>query len=246
MQASLIAQAAGWGLLSASGLLLGAAIGYWIKLPKVVIASLMAYGSGVLIAALCFSQIPEAHHLGGSWITLGGLFAGGGIFLLASKAVERLEKRHRAAGIAAGSTVALLIALGAVLDGVPESLSLGLGLLDGSGISVALFVAIFLSNLPEGLASAVDMREEGRSARYVFALWGGIVVFCMLSAMAGPALFADVSAPTLAFLLAFSAGAVMCMLVDTMIPDAFATTHAWTGMITLLGFMTAFALHHGF
>lgn len=229
-----------WGLLAASSLLIGAVLGAFLRLPQKVQASIMAYGSGVLIAAICFEQIPEALRLGGQLPTLGGMLAGGLMFVLANEWLERLERGHRAAG--AGSLLGLLIAAGAFLDGIPESLGLGLGLLDGSSVSVMLLVAIFLSNLPEGLASAAGLRQDGRSRLWIFGLWGVIVVLSGLAAMAGPGLFADLSPLWLAFALGFSGGAVLCMLVDTLIPEAFSETHALTGLITLAGFMTALAL----
>lgn len=233
-----------WGWLAASSLLLGAAIGYWVTLPPKVTASIMAYGSGVLIAALCFGQIPEAERLGGLGATLGGMVAGGVLFVLASQWLDRWEAHHRAGSGGASSMAALLIAVGAFLDGIPESLGLGLGLLDGGQVSLLMLVAIFLSNLPEGLASAAGLREERRSAGFVFGLWGSIVLLSGLAAMAGPGLMSDLPPVWLGFALAFSAGAVLCMLVDTLIPEAFESTHAWTGLITLAGFMTAFALDH--
>ncbi len=228
-------QAGLWGLLAASSLLLGAAIGVFVSLPRKVVASIMAYGSGVLIAAICFEQLPDALRLGGHLPSLAGMFCGGLTFVLASRWLDHLQGSQR-------SAVGLLIAAGAFLDGIPESLGLGLGLLDGGSVSLVMLVAIFLSNLPEGLASAAGLREEGHSRAWVLGLWGLIVLLSGLAAMAGPGLFADLPDVWLAFALGFSAGAVLCMLVDSMIPDAFAETHALTGLITLGGFMTALAL----
>lgn len=235
-------QAGLWGLLAASSLLLGALLGVFLHLPRKVMASIMAYGSGVLIAALCFEQIPEALRQGGSAPTLLGLLCGGVVFVLVNEWLDWLERRHRQIVGRRTPTLGLLIAAGAFLDGIPESLGLGLGLLGGGSVSLVLLVAIFLANLPEGLASAVGLRAEGHSKAYVFALWGAIVVLSGLASMAGPGLFAGVAPMWLAFALSFSAGAVLCMLVDTLIPEAFASTHALTGLITLAGFMTALAL----
>lgn len=229
-------QAGLWGWLAASSLLLGAAIGLLVRLPRKAVASIMAYGSGVLIAAICFEQLPDALRMGGHLATLGGMFCGGLVFVLASRWLEHLQSGGR------GAMLGLLIAAGAFLDGIPESLGLGLGLLDGGSVSLVMLVAIFLSNLPEGLASAASLRGEGRSRAWVFCLWGVIVLLSGLAAMAGPGLFAGLPDVWLAFVLGFSAGAVLCMLVDSMIPEAFAETHALTGLITLSGFMTALAL----
>ena len=236
MELSMTLQAGLWGWLAASSLLLGAAIGLLGKLSHKAVASIMAYGSGVLIAAICFEQLPDALRLGGHLATLSGMFCGGLVFVLASRRLERLQ------GGGQGALVGLLIAAGAFLDGIPESLGLGLGLLDGGSVSLVMLVAIFLSNLPEGLASAASLRDEGRSRVWVFGLWGVIVLLSGLAAMAGPGLFGGLPDTWLAFVLGFSAGAVLCMLVDSMIPEAFAETHALTGLITLSGFMTALAL----
>ncbi|GAB3472320.1 ZIP family metal transporter [Azotobacter salinestris] len=244
MPESLILQAGLWGWLAASSLLFGAWLGFGARLSERLVAAVMAFGSGVLIAALCFEQLPEAERLGGLWPTLAGLLAGGVAFVLANEQLDRLEVRHRARGMGRGSLVGLLIAAGAFLDGIPESLALGLGLLCDGRPSLVLVVAVLLANLPEGLASAASLRAEGYGRRQVFALWGAIVGLSGLAAMLGPALLADLSPGWLAFALGFSAGAVLCMLVDTLIPEAFKATHALTGLITLAGFMLAFALEH--
>lgn len=236
MDWGMVLQAGLWGWLAASSLLLGAAIGVMFRLPRKAVASIMAYGSGVLIAAICFEQLPDALELGGHLPTLCGMFCGGLAFVLASRWLDGLQGGRQ------GALVGLLIAAGAFLDGIPESLGLGLGLLQGGQVSLVMLVAIFLSNLPEGLASAASLRDEGRSKAWVFGLWGIIVLLSGLAAMAGPGLFAGLPDTWLAFVLGFSAGAVLCMLVDSMIPEAFAETHALTGLITLSGFMTALAL----
>lgn len=235
MDWGMVLRAGLWGWLAASSLLLGAAIGLLWRLPRKVLASIMAYGSGVLIAAVCFEQLPDALRLGGHLATLCGMFCGGLAFVLASRWLDGLQGGQ-------GALAGLLIAAGAFLDGIPESLGLGLGLLQGGQVSLVMLVAIFLSNLPEGLASAASLREEGHSRAWVFGLWGVIVLLSGLAAMAGPALFVGLPDAWLAFVLGFSAGAVLCMLVDSMIPEAFAETHALTGLITLSGFMTALAL----
>jgi len=244
MVESLILWAGLWGWLAASSLLLGAWVGFRVRLSRRVTGSVMAFGSGVLIAALCFEQLPQAERLGGVWPTLAGLLAGGLVFVLADEGLDRMERHHRARRGGRGSVVGLLIAAGALLDGIPESLALGLGLLDDGQVSLVLLVAVLLANLPEGLASAVSLRAEGRSGLQVFALWGSIVGLSGLAAMIAPAFLASLSPAWLAFALGFSAGAVLCMLVDTLIPEAFKATHALTGLITLAGFMLAFALEH--
>ncbi|MWV17474.1 hypothetical protein F3I16_15640 [Pseudomonas sp. L-22-4S-12] len=242
MPTTITMQAGLWGLVAASSLLLGAWLGVYLNLSKRLVATVMAYGSGVLIGAMCFEQIPEARRLGGLAATLLGLLCGGALFVVINEWLDRIEYQHRRRVGRRTSMLGLLIAAGAFLDGIPESLGLGLGLLDGGSVSQMLLVAIFLSNLPESLASANGLRAEGHSRAYIFGLWGAIVLLSGLAAMAGPALFAGMPPLWLGVALSFSAGAVMCMLVDTLIPEAFSSTHALTGLITLAGFMTALAL----
>lgn len=105
-----------------------------------------------------------------------------------------------------------------------------------------LQAAIFLSNLPEGLSSAAGMKRAGRGAGYVFGVWGGIALASGLAAIAGFVLFDGSSANAVAATTAVAAGAILAMLVDTMIPEAFEQAHDFAGLITVAGFLAAFAL----
>jgi ZIP family zinc transporter len=134
------------------------------------------------------------------------------------------------------------IAIGALLDGIPESIAIGLSILHGGAVSVAVVAAIFLSNLPEGLSSSVGMKAAGRSAGFVFGIWTVIAVICGLSSLAGYVVFDSFSPFVVALTTAIAAGAMLTMIVDTMIPEAFAETHNWAGLITVLGYLVSFAL----
>jgi ZIP family zinc transporter len=119
---------------------------------------------------------------------------------------------------------------------------LGLSLLGGGAVSTSVLAAVFISNVPEGLSSAAGMKRSGRSARYVFGVWGGIAVISGMSALLGNLLLDGVSPQTEAVITAVAAGAILTMSADTLIPEAFERTHALTGLITTLGFLVAFAL----
>lgn len=136
----------------------------------------------------------------------------------------------------------LAIAVGALLDGIPESIVIGLSLLHGGAVSVAAVVAIFLSNLPEGLSSAAGMKKAGRPKGYIFGVWGGIAVVSGIAALLGYAVFRHFSAAVVAATTAVAAGAILAMLVDTMIPEAFEEAHDFAGLITVAGFLASFAL----
>ncbi|MET9030569.1 ZIP family zinc transporter [Nocardia sp. NPDC004168] len=240
--------AGGWGLLAGSALLIGALVGFWARVPTKIVASVMGFGSGVLLSAVSFELIAEAHEKAGLPPTALGAVGGAGIYTLANVALARRGARHRkrsgdqqpSESEQSGSGTA--IALGALLDGVPESIVIGASLLGGETVSAVTVAAVFISNIPEGLSSAAGMRRANRSPRYVFSLWAGIAVISGVAAMAGYGLLGDAAPAALAAITALAAGAILAMITDTMIPEAFEDAHLWVGMITVAGFLTAFAL----
>ncbi|GAA3341720.1 ZIP family zinc transporter [Amorphoplanes nipponensis] len=241
-------QAGGWGLLAGSALLVGAGIGYLTRIPQKVIASIMAFGAGVLLSAVSFELMAEAYEGGGLGPTSLGAIAGAVVYTGANVLLARRGARHRkrsgdqqpSEDEQGGSGTAL--AFGALLDGVPESIVIGTSLLAGGAVSVATVAAVFISNVPEGLSSAAGMRRAGRSRTYVLGLWGGIALISGLAALAGYTVLGGVAPGILAAITALAAGAILTMIADTMIPEAFEKTHLAMGLITLLGFLTAFAL----
>ncbi|MEP6956802.1 MAG: ZIP family zinc transporter, partial [Chthoniobacterales bacterium] len=136
----------------------------------------------------------------------------------------------------------MAIALGALIDGIPESIVIGLSLLHGGVVSTVAVIAIFLSNIPEGLSSASGMKRAKRSATYIFGLWFAIAATSGLAALLGYTVFRGFSPDVVAATTAIAAGAILSMLVDTMIPEAFETAHNFAGLITVAGFLCAFVL----
>jgi ZIP family zinc transporter len=237
-----------WGLLGGAALVLGALVAWFVRVPQAVIASVMAFGSGVLISAVAFDLMEEAAETGGLGPAAVGFLGGAVAYLAANAALARRGARHRkrsggqqpSEDEQGGSGAA--IAVGALLDGVPESVVLGLGLLGGGAVSVPVLAAVFISNVPEGLSSAAGMRAGGRSARYVFGVWGGIAVASGLAALVGYAALGSAPPAVVAVITAVAAGAILTMIADTMIPEAFERTRTWTGLITTAGFLVAFAI----
>lgn len=244
-------QAGLWGLLAGGALLAGAIGGYFLRVSPRLIAAIMAFGSGVLISALSFELMDEALERGGFVSTAVGFLTGAAVYTAANYFLSHRGARHRKrSGNQQPSEEehggsGLAIAVGALLDGIPESIVIGLSMLHGGAVSMAAVVAIFLSNLPEGLSSAAGMKKAGRSAAYIFGIWGGIAVMSGLAALAGYALFEGVSPNMVAAVSALAAGAILAMLVDTMIPEAFEETRDLAGLITVAGFLCAFALSKG-
>lgn len=251
MSIPLSVQAGLWGLLSGSALVVGAAIGWFVPMPRRVIAAIMAFGSGVLISALSFELMEEAWRLGG-FVAVGvGFISGASIFTFLNKALAANGARHRkrsdaqsrsehATAAPQGNSKSL--ALGALIDGVPESIVIGTSLLAGGAIGWVAVAAVFLSNLPEGLSSAAGARAEGKTATYTFSLWTIIAVIAGLSSFAGYTMFAGASPQVLAGVQGVAAGAILAMIMDTMAPEAFEGTHDFAGLIAVLGFLTAFGL----
>ncbi|WP_303312156.1 ZIP family metal transporter [Hymenobacter sp. BT730] len=249
-----------WGLVSGSALLLGAAVGYFTHVSQRVVGAIMAFGSGVLISTLSLELMEDAYTKGGFDSAAIGFLGGAGAFTLANWILARYGAKHRkrsghhqaterqqvqegaTKGNDPGDDNSSALAIGALLDGIPESIVIGLSLLAGGAVSTVAVVAIFLSNLPEGLSSAAGMKKAGHSARYVLLLWGGIALVSGIASLVGYTVFSHFSPEVVAITTAVAAGAVLAMIADTMIPEAFEVAHNFTGMITVLGFLLSFFL----
>ncbi|HEX2372003.1 MAG TPA: hypothetical protein VHI33_05260 [Solirubrobacterales bacterium] len=238
-----MAEAAFWGAVGASSLLIGAVIAIAAPLPRRAIGLVLGFGAGTLISATAFELTEEAFDLGGADAVTIGLALGALAYFAGDSVIERRGGGNRMSSMgeqSAGSANALL--LGAVLDGIPESAVLGITLLEGSGVGVAVLAAIFLSNLPEALSSTTGMRMAGQRSGRVLTTWAVVVIVSAISAALGYGLLDGASGNLVGLIQAFAGGAVLTMLVDTMIPEAFARGHRAVGLFTVLGFALAYLL----
>lgn len=224
--------ALGWGALAASSLVIGALLGLAREWPDRWVGLVLAFGAGALVSSVSFELAEEGIKVGGGTSVGIGLAAGAFTYW----ALDRELDRH--SGAAAGTA----LALGAFLDGIPEQLVLGIGLASGGEVSIALLVAIFVSNLPEAIGSASQMRDAKRSPSVIRRLWLVVAAVCLLATLAGYALADSASGHLQAGIDGFAAGALLVMLVDSMIPDAARKAGSTAGLVTTLGFAVAAGL----
>ena len=231
-----------WGAVAASPLLIGALVAYVATPSKTVIAVVMALGAGLLIGSVAFELIDEA--LKTTDVALVGLFTliGAAAFTGGDRLLESQGGGDRKdADGAQESGSPLAIVFGSVLDGIPESFVLGLTVLQG-GVSVALVVGILLSNLPEGLSSSSGLRIAGWARARVVRMWLVVIVVAAVSAALGYAVLDPASGRTGALAQGFAAGALLAMITDTMLPEAYDVERVSTGSLVAIGFAVSLML----
>lgn len=233
-----------WGGLAASSLL----IGYFLAgrgLSNRTIGIVMGFGAGALISAIAYELIPESAVTAGSGMALAFLL-GALAFFAGDWIVDRQggsERKAIAGEQDRGSGAAIFI--GTLLDNIPESLVLGMGLALGGAISVAFLAAVFISNLPEGVAGTVNLAGAGRSRRSMFWMWTVLVLVSAACAALGYGLVQLVPSIDGHLAQAFAAGAMLTMLTDAMMPEAYEHGGKTVGLLTVLGFLTAAMLSLG-
>ncbi len=234
-----------YGLLAASGLIVGAMAGLWLQMRHRAIAAITAIGVGLLIAAASLYLISSALEAVSPSIAASGALAGAAAFSLSNLALRRwaAEKRKRCGEcVRQPSEVdmpgsGLAIAVGSLLDAIPEALIIGAAAAGGGKAlpPIALIGAFALANFAEGLSSAAGMRAAGRSRRYVLLLWTGATLLSAAAAVLGFVLFTGGKVER-GWLEAFAAGALIALVVETMAPEAVATQPGFSGLLAMLGF----------
>jgi ZIP family zinc transporter len=239
-------EAAAWGFVAASALVIAAEVAFRVPLGRMLVGLIMAFGVGTLTSSIAFELVAPAFELVGDvWLVAAGLLLGAVTFVVGDRLVVGLgsrRRRHRLGDDGAGSGSGLGIALGAALDGVPETAVLGMSLVTVGAVNPALLVAIWISNFPESLSATADMVASGRTRRQVRALWWGIAAASAVAAAIGYAFVKGSDEGAAAGLQAFAAGALLTMIADEMAPEAFGRSALYAGLATTGGFVVGFLL----
>lgn len=227
-----------WGAVATSSLVLGGLLGAVLKISRKVVGVIMAFGAGVLISAVAYDLVYEAGKLAqGSGFPVTGFFMGALVFYFCDRLIGDFGAGTRKSLTASHeSGMVIPLVLGTVLDGIPESIVLGLSLLGGGVVSFSMLIAVFISNLPEAIAGTSGMKAGGRKTGFILLTWTIIALVCSLATMTGFGALSSISGQWLAFIQAFAGGAIMVMLANTMMPEAYEHSGKLTGLFTVLGF----------
>jgi len=235
-----------YGGVSGLILLVGAWVGIFFKLKQKTIARFMAFGSGVLVCALTFGLMEEAFANGGFGAAIVGFVLGGAVFIAGDYLIHilggRRHKRMQHLVPASAESSGQIITLGALLDGIPESIALGIAIFTGGGTGVLMLVAITLSNFPESISSISGLKKEKFSNYQIYLIWGIVALLGFVATILSYIFLHDVSSNMLGTIEAFAAGAILAMLADSMMPEAFEEGGFTIGILTVLGFLVAFVL----
>jgi len=227
-----------WGLIATSSLVVGGLLGSWWTPGKRTLGVIMAFGAGVLFSAVAYELVFEAvQHAKLTGFPTMGLFAGAFTFFYSDRLIGGMGGTQGEAHEAShGSSLVVPLVLAIILDGIPESVVIGLGILKGGTVSLAMLVAVFISNLPEAVAATTGMRSDGWGRTKVLMLWLVIAVVCAVASAAGYGLLGGLSPRWLSFVQTFAAGAILMMLANTMIPEAYEHGGKLAGAFLVLGF----------
>lgn len=230
-----------WGLLATISLTLGGVIGITFKIGNRALGLIMAFGAGILLSAVSYELIFEAVKRSiGSGATFVGFLAGALVFFLSDFLISRMGA-HGRKNISGNlkQNFAIPIILATIMDGIPEASVIGMGMLDGGTVSLGLLAAVFISNLPEAIAGTSGMLAGAWSRKRILMIWLAISVICAFASMAGYGLLENAPHYIISFIQAFAAGAILVMLSNTMIPEAYEHGGKLAGIFTVLGFSVA-------
>lgn len=231
-----------YAFISVLALVSGALIGLYYNLKDKIIGAISAFGAGALIAALTFGLMEESFKLGGFDNAIIGFLAGGIVFVIGDMLIIKIGGRGHKASYTSKSTTGWGIVLGAILDGIPESIALGISLLLNKNIGFLMLVAIVFNNLPEAISSAHDLKDAHKTKNQILITWSIVAAICLVFVILGYYIFANISPSTTATFESFAAGAILAMLAVTMMPEAYKESGIGASLATVFGFLLIFIL----
>ncbi len=238
-------QAAFWGAIAGSPLFFGALLGIFTNLPKKITGLIMSFGTGVLIGAASFELLTEAVYEGGLFATSIGFLSGALVFTLSEGIIsKRGGSERKRSKKSAENHSGLSIFIGTIIDAIPESIIIGVSLLDQGTVSYLMLIAVLISNFPEGLSSTVGLKHDGYTKKTILIMWLIVVVLSSLSSLLGFALLQDSPSHIVSIISAFAAGGIFAMVSSTMMPEAFEEGGAVVGFIASLGLLGSLFLAH--
>jgi len=238
--------AAMWGGISGAAVLLGALAAIFLPIQKKVIGFIMAFGTGVLIGASTYELLEDSVESGGLYATSSGFLAGAVVFSILDIIISKkgAKDRKRSSGNTEGNSSGLAIFIGTVMDAIPESIIIGASLIGQQTVSMLLVIAIFISNIPEGLSSTAGLLKSNYSKKRIFALWFAVLIISAVCSFSGYTLLDNASEELMAGIAAFAAGGIIAMVGSTMMPEAFEEGGAITGLIAALGLLASLILDY--
>ncbi|MFC0559172.1 ZIP family metal transporter [Halalkalibacter alkalisediminis] len=235
--------AAMWGGVAGSSLVLGALLGIYKEIPNKISAFVMAFGTGVLIGAATFELLSDAIKDGGILYPSIGFLVGSTLFILVEMMISKKggQERKRSKGNPKGHS-GMAIFVGSVIDAIPESVIIGVSLLENHTISWVIVIAIFISNFPEAMSSSIGLKKDGYHKGKILFLWFVVLVLSSISSLLGFVLIDASSTILITSIGAFAAGGIFAMVSSTMLPEAFEEGGPIVGYISALGLLTSLIL----
>lgn len=231
-----------YGGLSVLPLVIGAYLGSFFHFNKKVIGFISALGAGAMIAALTSGLMEESFRLGGFDNSIIGFIAGGLIFIIGDLIIIKIGGRGHKKFYDVENSTGWGIVLGAMLDGIPESIALGISILLNPTVGLLVLVGIFASNFPEGISSAFDLRVQKKSIKEIMLTWIVVAVICFVFVILGYTIFSGFSPSTVATFESLAAGAILAMLASTMMPEAYKEGGLNSSFATVIGFVIIFII----
>ncbi|MBD1380767.1 ZIP family metal transporter [Metabacillus arenae] len=236
-------QATLWGAFAGSSILLGALLGIFKDIPRKITAAIMSFGTGILLGAAAFELLDEALHNGGMTATSFGFICGALLFTISELIITKGGGHHRKRStMNPDNHSGLSIFIGTVIDAIPESIIIGVSLLDQGSVSYLMVIAVFISNFPEGLSSSVGLIKDGYSKKKIIIMWFIVVLLASLSSLLGFSLLSNASSMVISFIGAFAAGGIVAMVSSTMMPEAFEEGGAIVGFTASIGLLCSLIL----